>query len=386
MTDATPTTDGASAPDVSGLVRRLREARAAVDDAESAVADRGEEGVDRAVGAYRRATRLLDEYEDSATGTGDFQAYLRFQDEFLGLVSDLPEDVPARGAFEAAAERMDRRRLRRRDFDGARDDLEPVADLAALLDRREEARERLREARRDATLRLKELDVRADELADLVALTEADLDAPIDVLHEPIEAYADDVREEFGRWKEEAPARDVLDLAATASSYPLVDFRSPPRDVLDYVRENDAGDHPIPKLLDLTDYSGSKLSHYVDDPGALQTTVAVHRTALERLDAEPLVVSWPPPGAETLRRRADEVISLLDRFASEPTVAALRRVRDLSRRDDYDRLRTAASARDGVTDEQLTRLKSGAAEAELDAVRDAHDRLAATLDETDGDG
>jgi hypothetical protein len=386
MTDATSTTDGASAPDVSGLVRRLREARAAVDDAESAVADRGEEGVDRAVGAYRRATRLLDEYEDSATGTGDFQAYLRFQDEFLGLVSDLPEDVPARGAFEAAAERMDRRRLRRRDFDGARDDLEPVADLAALLDRRGEARERLREARRDATLRLKELDARADELADLVALTEADLDAPIDVLREPIEAYAEDVREEFGRWKEEAPARDVLDLAATASSYPLVDFRSPPRDVLDYVRENDAGDHPIPKLLDLTDYSGSKLSHYVDDPGALQTTVAVHRTALERLDAEPLVVSWPPPGAETLRRRADEVISLLDRFASEPTVAALRRVRALSRRDDYDRLRTAARARDGVTDEQLTRLRSGAAEAELDAVRDARDRLAATLDEADGDG
>ncbi|RDI73073.1 hypothetical protein DWB78_09130 [Halopelagius longus] len=364
---------------------RLREARAAVDDVESAIEDHGEDAVNRAVGAYRRATALLDNYEDSATGTGDFQAYVEFQDEFLGLVEDLPEDAPAREAFEDAAERMDRRRLRERDFDGAREDLQPAADLKRLLDRRAEAGEELEAVRRDATLRLKELDERADELADLVSLGEADLDAPVERLEEPIEAYAEAVREEFRTWKEEAPAREVLDLPATAESYPLVEFQSPPRDVLDYVRENPGGDHPIPKLLEYTGYSGSKLDHYVDDAAALQTSVAVHRTYLERLDADPLVVSWPPPQAEVLRRRADEIISLLDRFASEDTVATLRRVRDLTYRDDYARLRTAARARSEVTDEQLSRLRSGAVEAELEAVRESRDRLAAVLDETDED-
>ncbi|MFC6827155.1 DUF7118 family protein [Halopelagius fulvigenes] len=388
MTDATTADageDGATDPDVSDLVRRLREARAAVDDVESDIADHGEDAVDRAVGAYRRATTLLDDYEDSATGTGDFQAYVRFQDEFLGLVEDLPEDVPVRDAFEAAAERMDRRRLRARDFDGARGDLEPAARLEGLLERRAEAREELQAARRDAALRLKELDERVDELADLVALGEADLDAPVERLGEPIEAYAESVREEFQTWKEEAPAREVLDLPATAESYPLVDFQSPPRDVLAYVRENPGGDHPIPKLLEYTGYSGSKLDHYVDDAAALQTSVAVHRTYLERLGADPLVVSWPPPRAEVLRRRADEIISLLDRFASEDTVVTLRRVRDLTYREDYARLRTAARARSEVTDEQLSRLRSGAVETELEAVREARARLAAALDETDED-
>ncbi|SFG99789.1 hypothetical protein SAMN04488063_3527 [Halopelagius inordinatus] len=384
MTDATPA--DASEPadsDVSDLVRRLREARDAVDDADSAIADHGRDEVHRAVNAHRRATKLLDDYEDSATGTGDFQAYVRFQEEFIGLVEDLPEDVPVREAFEDAAERMDRRRLRERDFVGAREDLEPAARLKDLLDRRESARDELAAARRDAALRLTELEDAADELADLVALGAADLDAPVDILREPIATYAEAVREEFRRWKAEAPARDVLELPAAATAFPLVDYRPPPRDVLDYVRERRGGDHPIPKLLEYTGYSGSKLDHYVDDAAALQTSVAVHRTYLERLDADPLVVSWPPPQAGVLRRRADEIISLLNRFASEETVATLRRVRDLTYRDDYESLRTAARARNEVTEDQLARLRSGTVEAELDAVRDAHDRLAAVLEETD---
>lgn len=402
MTDAT-TEDTAEMvdSDVSALVRRLREARDAVDDAESAIADHGEDEVNRAVNAHRRATTLLDDYEDSATGTGDFQAYVQFQEEFIGLVESLPEDAPVRGAFEDAAERMDRRRLRERDFAGAREDLEPAARLRALLGRRESARDELAAARRDATLRLEELDEAAAELADLVALGDAvgrgptdgqtqsgdaDVDALVERLRDPVETYAESVREEFRRWKAESPARDVLELPARATAFPLVEYRSPPRDVLDYVRERRGGEHPIPKLLEYTGYSGSKLDHYVDDAAALQTSVAVHRTYLERLDADPLVVSWPPPQAEVLRRRADEIISLLDRFASEDTIATLRRVRDATRRDDYARLRTVARARNEVTEEQLSRLRSGAVETELEAVRDARARLAAALEETDEEG
>jgi hypothetical protein len=152
---------------------------------------------------------------------------------------------------------------------------------------------------------------------------------------------------------------------------------------LAYVRENDVGTDPIPKLLEYTGYTGSKLQHYVDDPGELQTTVAVHRTYLERLDAEPLTLSWPPKAAGVLRPRANELASLLRHFAAEETSLALREVRELTRRDDYERLRTAARARNEVTDEQLSRLRSGAVERELEEVRAAGERLQSALDDAE---
>ncbi|MDS0296132.1 DUF7118 family protein [Halogeometricum luteum] len=378
MTDEHSTPTAAEAED---LRERLAAAREARDDAEESVAETGEESVVAAADAYRKATRLLDRYEDSAVGSGDFQAYVEFQDKFLGLVEDLPEDLPYRDAFEAAADRLDRRRLRERDFEGAREDLEPAASAVDSLDRRREAREELSSAQRDAKLRRKDIDARLEELERLLELGEADVEAPVERLRDPVEAYNDAVTEEFRTYKREESAYEVVTTIEATEWYSLVDYRTPPRDLREFVRESPDADEPIPQLLEFADYTGSKLDHYAEDPAALQTAVAVHRTYLERLDADPLRVSFPPPPAETLRRRADELISVLNRFADEETIARLREVRKLTQLEEYDRLRTAARARTELTDDQLDRLRSGAVETDLRELREARENLTAELDE-----
>ena len=362
----------------------LRAARKRRETVESEIDDAGEEAVVAAADTYRKAHRLLDQYEDSATGTGDFQAYVEFQDKFLGLLEELSDDVPATDAFEAAAERMDRRRLSEDDFEGARDDLEAAADYVALLDRREETEEAVSKARRDAKLCLRDLDEEIERREETLAFADADLDAPVEELREPIRAYNDAVTEEFREFYESAAAAEVIALLERADSFPLVEFRSPPRDLREFARESPDADEPIPTLLEYADYSGSKLDHYAEDPALLQTTVAVHRTYLERLSAEPLTVELPPPTAESLRLWAREATSLLGRFASEETVARLRTVRDRTRRDDYEELRFVARAHEELDAEARERVNSGAAAAELERLRDARDRLEATLHEETG--
>ncbi|QCC48808.1 hypothetical protein DV707_01030 [Halobellus limi] len=357
-------------------LRAARERREAV---EAEIDDAGEDAVVAAADTYRKAVRLLDRYEDSATGTGDFQAYVEFQDKFLGLLEELSDDVPAQDAFEAAAERMDRRRLSEDDFEGARADLEPAADYVDLLDRREAAEEAVSKARRDARLCLRDLDEEIERREETLAFADADLDAPVEELREPIRAYNDAVTEEFDEFYESAAAADVVGLLERAESFPLVEFRSPPRDLREFARESPDADEPIPTLLEYADYSGSKLDHYAEDPALLQTTVAVHRTFLERLSAEPLTVELPPPAAESLRLWAREATSVLGRFASEETVARLRGVRDLTRRDDYEDLRFVARAHEELDAEARERVNSGAAAAELDRLRDARERLESTL-------
>jgi hypothetical protein len=56
----------------------------------------------------------------------------------------------------------------------------------------------------------------------------------------------------------------------------------------------------------------------------------------------------------------------------------------LTRRDDYERLRTATRARTELTDDELERLRSGAVESDLAELRDARDALAEALSEDGG--
>lgn len=372
-------------------IEKLRAARARRDRIEAEISDVGEEAVVDAADTYRKAVGLLDRYEGSATGTGDFEAYVEFQGKFLDLVDDLGSDVPAKDAFDAAAERMDRRRLSVDDFEAARADLEPAAEYVDLLDRREEAKESVSAAKRDAKLYLRELDDEIDRRAEMLAFADADLDAPVEEIRDPIETYNDAVAEEFRTFYESAPASDVIGLLERAESFPLVAFDSPPRDLREFVRESPDADEPIPTLLEYADYSGSKLDHYAEDPALLQTSVAVHRTFLERLSADPLTVSLPPPDAATLRLWAREAMSLLGRFASEETVARLRVVRDLTRRDDYEELRFVARAHEELDTDARERVNSGAAATELERLRDARERLSAVIEgapagDADADG
>ena len=371
--------------EVDAVAEALRSAERRLADVEREIESVGEDAVVDAADAYRTAIRLLDRYEESATGTGDFQAYVEFQDKFLGLV-DGRDDTPASEAFAAAGERLDQRRLSESDFDAAREDLAPAAEYVDLLERRDAAEEAIAKARRDARVRRRDLDAEIDARAEWLAVGEADLDAPVEELTEPIEAYNDAVREAFDDFYASASIAAVIDLLDRAESFPLVEFRSPPRDLREFAADSPDADESIPTLLEYADYTGSKLDHYAEDPGLLQTTVAVHRTYLERLSGEPLTVSLPPPPAETLRFRARELVSLLGRFAAEETIAELRAVRDLTRRDGYGELRRAARAHEELDDEELAAVRSGAAAAELERLRDARDRLVAALDgEGDGD-
>lgn len=364
---------------VSDLADRLERLRAERRRARERVADRGEAAVTAAADAYREATGLLDRYRESATGTGDFQAYVEFQERFAGLVEGLDDDLPAREAFEAAAETVDRRRLRDRDFETAREELEPAAETVSLLERREEADERFRRVRHEARERLDAVEERTETLERLVRLGEADLDAPVERLREPIGGYDDAVRAAFDRYRAEASARDLFDLLETTERYPLVTFRAPPRDLREYVASAPAGAEPVDTLLEYAGYSASKLDHYVDDPGALRARVATHRTYLERLDGEALTIGWPPPPAAELRHRCRELIAVVGRFADEATVERARTVRELTREPDYDRLREAAEARTALTDAQRDRLRRGAVGDELAALRRARDELARAL-------
>jgi hypothetical protein len=377
------TTDG-NAEGGEAPLAELERARAALADVEAELDDHGRETVEAVASAFQQTTRLLDRYEETATGTGreTFKSYLEFQEEVASLVESVDDDLPVADAFEEAAEVLDQRTLRESHFESARETLAPAERFVDLVERESAAAERVREARHAARRELKRLREREGELEALQAAGEVDLDAPVERVRDPVEAYNDAVSGEFDRFTREASARRVLSFVDATRQYPLVEYRQPPAELLEYVTDESAGEEPIPDLLEYADYSNSKLDHYVDDPGKLRARVAVHRTYLERLDAAPLTVTWPPPERGVLRRRARELVSVVDRFADEETVAALRRVRDLTRDDEYERIRRAAAARDDITEAERERVQSGAVAEDLASVRDRIDRLETAL----GDG
>jgi len=309
------------------------------------------------------------------------EAFIEFQEEIARFVETLPEDIDHREAFETVDETMHQKWLKSSDFETARQALEPIGELVERVEERERTLERYREARHDVAVRERELADRVDELADLVALGDADLDAPVENLREPIEAYNQAIVEAFDRRKHEDSARELLAFAETTAAYPLVEYRPPPEDLVAYVRDSEAGAEPIPTLLEYADYSVSKLEHYVPDARRLKRNVATHQTYLRRLDSGPLEISWPPPAAETLRWRCRELIAVVGRIAPEDVVAKLRAVRELPSRTDYERLRESVRAREQLTDEERDRLESGAVEAELAATREGREKLVAALEE-----
>ena len=370
--------------DVAALIEDLKTSHRAAEDAEARVEERGEGDLEAVAEQYDRLQELFDTYEEETTGDGDFMIFIEFQEEMEKFVDGLPEDLPHRECFEAVDDIMQQRRLTESDFAQARDALSPAVDDAGLLEERKATRSRYGELRTRAERRVRELDERIADLEDLVAMGEADLDAPVERLREPIDAYNDAVTDAFREFEREQSARDVLGFVETTASFPLVDFRQPPAKLAEYVENNPPGTEPIPTLLEYADYSKSKLDHYVDDATALKTAIGASQTYLRRLDGGPLTVSWPPPPADELRFFARELVQVTGRFAPEDVVAKARTVRGLTDRDDYDRLRRSGQAREQLDDAERERLQSGAVQAELDATRAARADLAATLEELPG--
>ncbi|WP_423995433.1 DUF7118 family protein [Halorubrum trapanicum] len=343
---------------------RLRERYDELRRIEERIDGYGRDRVEATADAYRRAHRILDRYEEDAVGSGDFESYVRFRGEFDDA-ADVDDDLPAADAFEAADEAVDKRRLSESDFAAAREALEPAGEFVDLLEAHDDAVDDYRAARKDAREARKRLDSRLDELREVAEMADADLDADLDRLRDPIEAYDESVREAFREFFKSASAREVFDFLDRADSTPFVDVDVPPTDLAEYVETHAAGEEPPATLLEYADYTNSKLEHYVDDPGALRTAVAVHRTYLERLDGEPLTLDWPPKPGDELAYEIDELVPLVGRIADDETVATLRSVRELARSDEYERLRRAAEVRDTLDGPDLALIERGEADERL---------------------
>lgn len=387
MTDPTMSTEMHSESGPPDAVAELEAARDRLERARAELEadDLEEADLDAVADAYEAVERVLDRWEERATDWDDFEGYVEFRNDLSDTLESIPEDVPESDAFVEADGHVrtsgPTESLTERDFEAAREALAPAREYA---DRRSElsaARREYRDAVRTARDRRRELADRIDDLERLVRLGEADLEAPVAELREPIATYGEAVREAFAEFRREAPARELLGFVETAAATPMVDYRRPPADLLTYVREHDAGRHSVGELLTYAEFSTSKLEHYVEDPDLLKRRVATNRTYLERLSADPLTVAWPPAAADVLRFRTSELVSLVGRFADEETVAALRRVRRATRREDYERLRTAAVARAELSDEERRRVADGAVEEELQAARETLERLDAALEE-----
>jgi hypothetical protein len=367
------------AGEAAAVLRERYDELCAIDDQIETV---GEARVEAAADAYREAHRVLDQYEENAVGTGDFGSYLEFEGRFADAVA---VDTGAFGAdaFAAADEAVDKRRLTERDFAAAREALEPASEAVALLEEREEAVSAFREARKAAEDARDTLADRLEELRAAASMADADVEADRSRLREPVDAYNEAVQTAVESALRERSAREVFDFLERADATPFVDVDLPPADLRSYADEHDAGTEPIPTLLEYAAYSNSKLDHYVADPGALRTAVAVHRTYLDRIDAEPLTLSWPPAPGEELPYEIDELIPLVSRIADDETVATLRELRSFARTDEYDRLRRAAAVRDALDDRDYELVASGAVD---DRVADAEQTLEiidAVLEETD---
>jgi hypothetical protein len=357
----------------------LAEAHERYDEIEEEIAEHGEADLEALADAHDRATTLLETYEDRATGTGDFEAFIEFQESFDELVESLDEDLPQRSAFEDANDRFDKRRLSSSDFAAAREALAPVAERVELLDEREQRHERYREARRRVRTRRDDLDDDIAELERLSALTDIDLDAPVGDLRGVVEEYNEGVGEAFRRFRREASAREVLEFVEQTEQYPLVHLRPPPDDLRTYVETSPVGEQPITQLLEYADYSPSKLAHYVDDPEQLRKNVAVHRSYLDGLDATPLEIHWPPPPARECRFLLRELVSVVGRFASDEVVRTLHELRAFARSGRYDRLQRAATAREELSERDRERIAAGDVDEDLRSAERDRERLSEAL-------
>ncbi len=369
-----------SAGEDSDPVAELEAAEEAVERAQERIDEFGEPELERLADAHDEFAALLDRYEEPATGDGDFQTFIEFQGKVADFVERLPDDLLLREAFEEADEHLQQRRLTESDFEQVRRDLEPVADLAARLDDRQDAIRDYRKAYADVRRRLNAVQDEIANLERLQRLGQADLEAPVEELREPIETYDESVTEAFQEYRTETPAREVLEFLVDVDAFPLVPFETPPDDLADYLRNSDAGEETIPHLLEMADYSRSKLDHYVDEPDRLKRTVATQQTFFRRLDAEPLTVGWPPPARGHLAWRCRELTSVVDRFAPE-VVADLRDVTALIRREDYERLQESSVAQDALSDEERERLERGGVEDDLADLRAEREQLETALDE-----
>jgi len=368
--------------ETEALVDRLERTEQQVFAAQARVEEFGQRDIEQLADAYRSFTGLLDRYEDQVVGdAGDVQTIVEFQSQVAEVYGNIPSDTLLYATFQESADYLKQKYFTESDFEHVREQLEPAGDIVARLEEYQQRKREYRDVRQAVRREIRSLRQRISESERLVELNEADLDAPTDRLREPIETYNERATEAFRAFVDEEPAREVVTVLDAIEAYPLVPFESPPDALTAYLRESEPGEMPVPKLLEYSRYSRSKLRHYVDDPGRFERVVGGQETFLSRLDAEPLRISWPPPTAEGLRYRCRELTATLNRVAP-PVVEQLRVVAALPRRTDYERLHQSATASQQLTDEDRRRLRSGGIEATLTDLREQRTRLQQALEDS----
>ena len=370
-------TNTTTKPDLLGELERLEEE---IERTNERIEQFGEEELQELADIYERFTAVLDRYEEDVTDDGgDIRTNIEFQSAIAEVVADVPDGMLLTEAFEECDERLQKRWFHDSDFEFVYEQLEPVGDLVARLEERDEAITAYRETRRDVRYRIRDLKEEIAELERLARLSDADLDAPTDRLREPTERYNEAVTEAFAQFRRDAPAREVIDFVDAMAAYPLVPFEQPDDELASYVREYPPGNEPISKLQEYASYSHSKLSHYVDDPEQLTHVVGRKKTYLDGLNAEALTIDWPPPPAERLQWRCRELTAAVNRFAPD-VVEHLRAVAALPRETDYDRIRDSAVVRETLTADERERIQSGDIETELSRARNERRQLEQALE------
>jgi len=364
------------------LVEALEAARRERERAESQVEAIGEAELERLAEFHEEFRTLLAKYEDRASGSGDFRAFVKFQERLEEFTNELPAELPERETFEDIDDRLQKRRLTESDFDWARARLEPVEDLIGRLEERSDAKRLVETTKGDLRDAIRETRDRIDRLETVRSLGGADLDAPVADLRDPVEQYNQSVEAAMTEFRRSEPAREVLSVLDSARRFPLVPVPEPPEDLHEYLETEPVGTETIPTLLEYADYSRSKLGHYVESPATFARTVGGNRTYLDGIDADPFTIDWPPPAAEALRYRGRELVALLSRFAPEETIAAFRTVYDLAQGepDRYARLRRTARARSELTEAERTKIAKGEIESELEAARERLNSLQDALE------
>jgi hypothetical protein len=363
---------------------RLQAAIEEYEQARAAVETFGRDRLETLADAHDDLIELLREFEGKATGTGreEFVNTAQVRAAVDEHVEGLDEDVPDRDQFEAAREAIDKRRLSESDFERARDALAPVEADVDRLDRLETASSDLRSAYKAGEEAIEMLEEEIDRLERLLELGEADLDAPIQELREPIETFNEIVETAFEELRTESSTRELFTLLEETDRYPLVDAEQPPAEIRRFVKRQPAGTESLAQLLEYAAYSPSKLGHYVDQPDLLKRRVATQRTALERLDADPFTIDWPPQPADHVPWQARALRGAASQLLDERALSALRELEALARDEErYERLRTAATAAEQLSEQDRERLESGAVERELSEKRTQRERIAELVEE-----
>lgn len=363
------------------LIDDLKSAYTTVQDIEATIEDIGQERLDTLNNRYEEFTTLLQSYKEPASGTGreTFQEYVAFQGELESFESALAPNGLETDAFKEAIEYLDQRRLNQDDFEEARTIIAPAEDRLTILDERDEAREEYAEVKRAIHQRINELDDDIARLERALSFENVDFTAPVDQLRTHVESYNSAISTDFSTYKSNAPAREFIKFIEKTTAYPLVTFTPPPSDLVTYLETTDIGTEPLPTLLEYTDYTRSKLSHYVNDPTTFNARIAANQTYLNRLSPDPLTISWPPPQQAELHWLLRELTSVINRIAPTETMEKLNTLQNFTNKDKYVDIQQAAKADAVLNPSEKERLASGELTRELEEKQQEKDQLQSAL-------